>query len=221
MSTPTPEARLYLADMRRAVLRCPPREQRHRRRHLGPTRSQRKRPRHQLVAGRMRPLRDPCPLTAHTARHHRPATNHRRYDRPRGGDHVTLLKACIQCGEPSNKSRCPQHRPKDHAIDANAATTGVGMNCLDALAAFNRSARTAAPSRIFKRPSAKCMGTQSPGQAGAPGRCGRDLWRLQPSTWLSSPRKPQGDSPPGPGKTPAGKAEFGLLTLGQDGAIVL
>lgn len=23
------------------------------------------------------------------------------------------LKPCIMCGEPSNKSRCPQHRPKD------------------------------------------------------------------------------------------------------------
>ena len=32
------------------------------------------------------------------------------------------LKACIECGEPSDKSRCPQHRPKD--TKPTAATRG-------------------------------------------------------------------------------------------------
>ena len=113
MSTPTPEAQLYLGDMRRAAALV----SHHANKDTEGVTSvlveanESDRGTNLLLAV--------CDLyvdfgapTGHAARRQRLAADHPRDDRPRGGHHVTL-KACLQCGEVSDKSRCPQHRPKD------------------------------------------------------------------------------------------------------------
>ena len=117
------------------------------------------------------------------------------------------LKPCIQCGQPSDRTRCPDHRPRTPATTEPADTTQPGTACPNAPAGCNPSARTAEPpttssatthhKRGNARPAAKPSASRTSTSSAA---------HATGAAELPDPARP-GRYPERPLQSPSGKAQ--------------
>lgn len=125
------------------------------------------------------------------------------------------LKPCVACGEPSDKSRCPEHRPKDRKRPRQQRGYDAHWQAL------SKRARRLQPFCTDCGTTEDLQTDHSPEAwerkaAGLPirlqdidvvcGPCNRDRGAAR------GPSATRGDAPSRPIPHPLGKAEFGLHT---------